>query len=59
MFTPRSLITAITCVALVCGPVTALADPGNGKGNDKGGQHYDQDHGKQGGQGNKGKKIRR
>ncbi len=60
MLTPRSLITAITCVALVCGPVTASADPGNGngngKGNDKGGQHYDQDHGKQGGQGNKGKK---
>lgn len=58
MLTPRSLITAITCIALVCGPVTASADPGNGngKGNDKGGQHYDQDHGKQGGQGNKGKK---
>lgn len=56
MLTPRSLITAITCVALVCGPVTVSADPGYGKGNDKGGQHYDQDHGKQGGQGNKGKK---
>ena len=56
MLTPRSLITAITCVALVCGPVTVSADPGNGKGNDKGGQHYDQDHGEQGGQGNKGKK---
>ena len=56
MFTSRSLITAITCLALVCGTVTASADPGNGKGNGKGGQPYDQDHGKQGDHGNKGKK---
>lgn len=31
----RSLFVAITCLALACGSVTALADPGNGKGQGK------------------------
>ncbi|WP_085728652.1 anti-virulence regulator CigR family protein [Pseudomonas sp. R37(2017)] len=35
MFNSRSLIAAITCLALVGGSVTALADPGNGQGNGK------------------------
>ena len=29
----RSLIAAVTCLALVCGSATALADPGKGQGN--------------------------
>lgn len=32
MFNSRSLMTALTCLALACGSVTALADPGNGNG---------------------------
>lgn len=45
-----SLIAAVTCLALVCGSVTALADPGNGKGqgNAKGNPHSAQDHGNKG-----------
>lgn len=35
MFRSRSLIAAITCLTLVSGPLTALADPGNGQGNGK------------------------
>jgi Ni/Co efflux regulator RcnB len=45
----RSLIAAITCLALVSGSATALADPGNGQGNNKA------NHGGQGNQGNKNK----
>ena len=45
----RALIAAITCLALVSGPVTALADPGNGQGNGKA------SHGNQGSHGNKNK----
>jgi len=48
----RSMIAAVTCLALVCGSVTALADPGNGKGQGKGNPHNAQD---QGAHGNKGK----
>jgi len=57
MLKSRSLIAAITCLALVSGSVTALADPGNGKGqgNGKGNPQNSQDHGNQGGQGGKGK----
>lgn len=47
MFRSRSLIAAITCLALVTGSVAAVADPGNGNGG--------QGHGNQG-HGNKGKK---
>jgi Ni/Co efflux regulator RcnB len=52
MIRSRSLIAAITSVVLVCSSVTALADPGNGKGqgNGKGSPQSAQDHG------NKGKK---
>ncbi|ALI03702.1 hypothetical protein C1Y08_27395 [Pseudomonas sp. FW306-02-F02-AA] len=46
MFRSRSLIAAVTCLALVTGSATAFADPGNGGG---------QGHGNQGGHG-KGKK---
>jgi Ni/Co efflux regulator RcnB len=58
MIRSRSLIAAVTSVALVCGSMTALADPGNGKGqgSGKGNSQNVQDHGNQGGQGNKGKK---
>ncbi|MVW84900.1 hypothetical protein EI969_02875 [Pseudomonas sp. PB101] len=49
MFKSRALIAAITCLALVSGPVTALADPGNGQGNGKA------SHGNQGSHGNKNK----
>ncbi|AWY38556.1 hypothetical protein DKY63_01005 [Pseudomonas putida] len=51
----RSLIAAVVCLALVTGPVTAWADPGNGKGqgNGKGNPHTAQDSGAHG---NKGKK---
>jgi Ni/Co efflux regulator RcnB len=54
----RSLIAAATCLALVCASATALADPGNGKGqgNAKGNPQNAQDHGNQGGHGNKGNK---
>lgn len=57
MFRSRSLITAITCLALACGSATASADPGNGKGqgNGKGNPQYSQDYDNQGGHGNKGK----
>lgn len=57
MIRSRSLIAALTSVVLICGPVTALADPGNGKGqgNGKGNPQNAQDHGNQGGHGNKGK----
>jgi hypothetical protein len=53
----RSLIAAITCVALVAGSATALADPGNGKGqgNGKGNSQNNPAHGNQGSHGNKGK----
>lgn len=45
-----SLIAVVTCLALVCGSVTALADPGNGKGqgNAKGNPHNAQEHGNKG-----------
>lgn len=46
MFRSRSLIAAVTCLALVTGSATAFSDPGNGGG---------QGHGNQGGHG-KGKK---
>ena len=49
MIRSRSLIAAVTCVALVCGSVTALADPGKGQGNGKA------EHGNQGSHGNKSK----
>ncbi|KAB0488683.1 Nickel/cobalt transporter regulator [Pseudomonas reinekei] len=57
MIRSRSMIAAFTSLVLVCGSVTALADPGNGKGqgNGKGNPQYAQDHGNQGGHGNKGK----
>lgn len=56
MLKSRSFVVAITCLALAAGPVSALADPGNGngkgqgngKGSFQGGQGY-------GNQGNKGK----
>ena len=53
----RSLIAAFTCLALICGSATALADPGNGKGqgNGQGNQQNGQAHGNQQGHGNKGK----
>ncbi|EJM33341.1 putative integral membrane protein [Pseudomonas sp. GM33] len=50
MIKSRSLIAAITCLALVSGSVTALADPGNGQGNNKA------SHGNQGNQGSHGNK---
>ena len=54
MFRSRSLITAITCLALVSASVPALADPDNGKGqgNGKGKPQNSQDHGNQGGHAN-------
>ncbi|MGB6213428.1 anti-virulence regulator CigR family protein [Pseudomonas mandelii] len=57
MFTSRSLIAAVTSLALVCGSATALADPGNGKGqgNGKGNPQNGQAHGNQGGQAGQGK----
>jgi Ni/Co efflux regulator RcnB len=57
MFRSRSLITAITCLALVSGSATTLADPGNGKGqgNGKGNPQNSHEHGNQGGPANKGK----
>lgn len=57
MFRSRSLITAITCLALVSASVPALADPDNGKGqgNGKGKPQNSQDHGNQGGHANTGK----
>ncbi|VVM79709.1 anti-virulence regulator CigR family protein [Pseudomonas fluorescens] len=53
----RRLIAAVTCLALVSGTATALADPGNGKGqgNGKGHPQNSQVHGNQGGQGGQGK----
>jgi hypothetical protein len=62
----RRLIAALSCLALIVGSTTALADPGNGKGqggqggqgNGKGKPQNMQDHGKPGGgaqgNGNKG-----
>lgn len=54
MFKTRSLLVAVTCLALAAGSVTAQADPGNGKGqgNGKGNPQGGQGHGNQG---NKGK----
>ncbi|MDF9778320.1 anti-virulence regulator CigR family protein [Pseudomonas baetica] len=49
MYKSRSLIAAITCLTLISGSVTALADPGNGQGNGKA------NHGNQGSHGNKNK----
>lgn len=49
MHRSRSLVAAITCLALVCGSATALADPGNGKGQGK--PQNNQVHGNQGGKG--------
>ena len=56
MFRYRSLIAAMTCLALVSGSATALADPGNGKGQGggKGNPQNIQDHGNPS-HGNKGK----
>ena len=53
MFRFRPLIAAFTCLALIGGSTTALADPGNGKGqgNGKGNPHNSEVHGNQGGQG--------
>jgi hypothetical protein len=44
------MISAVTCLALIVGSTTALADPGNGKGqgNGKGNPHNNQAHGNQG-----------
>lgn len=49
----RSLVAIATCFALVLGSTTALADPGNGKGqgNGKGSSQGDQGHGSQGSKG--------
>ncbi len=49
MFKSRSLIAAVTCVALAAGSMPALADPGNGKGqgNGKGNSQGGQGHGNQ------------
>ncbi|MEE3636537.1 anti-virulence regulator CigR family protein [Pseudomonas sp. AL 58] len=57
MFRSRALIAAVTCLALVSGSATAVADPGNGKGQGggKGNPHNSQDYGNQGGHGNNGK----
>ncbi|NVZ99992.1 anti-virulence regulator CigR family protein [Pseudomonas gingeri] len=57
MFKSRSFIAVFACLALVTGSVTALADPGNGKGqgNGKGNSQDYQGPGNQGGHG-KGKK---
>ncbi|WP_347900980.1 anti-virulence regulator CigR family protein [Pseudomonas purpurea] len=57
MFRYRSLIAAITSLALICGSASALADPGNGKGqgHGKGNQQNSQGHGSQGSQASKGK----
>ncbi|MBC3301324.1 RcnB family protein [Pseudomonas sp. SWRI18] len=54
MFKSRSLITAVTCLALSISSSTALADPGSGKGqgNGKGNAQGSQGHSNQG---NKGK----
>ena len=59
MLKSRSLIVAVTCFALVAGPATVVADPGNGKGNaqfDQGPGHGQGKggHGNKGGQGNAG-----
>ena len=54
MIKSRSLIAAVTCLTLVCGSVTALADPGNGQGSGKV-THGNQGQGNQGGHGNKNK----
>ncbi|WP_447789355.1 MULTISPECIES: anti-virulence regulator CigR family protein [Pseudomonas] len=56
MFRSRSLIAAMTCLALASGSMTALADPGNGKGqgSGKGNPQNIQDHGNSS-HGNKGK----
>ena len=53
MLKSRSLVVAITCLALVGGSATALADPGNGKGqgNGKGNPQNSQVHGNQGSKG--------
>ena len=53
----RRLIAAVTCLALVSGTATALADPGNekGQGNGKGHPQNSQVHGNQGGHGGQGK----
>jgi hypothetical protein len=53
MFKTRVLVASVTCLALAVSSVTALADPGNGKGNGKGGPQHSQGHGNQGGK-NKG-----
>ena len=49
MFRSRSLIAAITCLTLISGSATALADPGNGQGGGKA------NHGNLGSHGNKNK----
>lgn len=56
MFRSRSLIAAMTCLALVSGSAIALADPENGKGQGggKGNPQNVQGHGNSG-HGNKGK----
>ncbi|MHC8371405.1 anti-virulence regulator CigR family protein [Pseudomonas sp. MDT1-85] len=56
MFRSRSLIAAMTCLALSSGSMPALADPGNGKGqgSGKGNPQNSQGHGNSS-QGNKGK----
>jgi hypothetical protein len=53
MLRSRSLIAAITCLALVSGSAPAWADPGNGQGqgNGKGNPQTTQTHGNQGGKG--------
>jgi hypothetical protein len=52
------MIAVMTCFALIFGSATALADPGNGKGqgNSKGNPQNSQEHGNQGTHGGKGKK---
>lgn len=57
MLRTGSLFAAFTCLALLSGSATTLADPGNGKGqgNGQGNPQNGQVHGNQQGHGNKGK----
>ena len=46
----RTMTAAVTCLALACGSLPAMADPGNGKGqgNAKGNSSHNEDHGGKG-----------
>ncbi|MFK3789714.1 MULTISPECIES: anti-virulence regulator CigR family protein [Pseudomonas] len=52
MNTPRGLVVALACAALVAGPIGACADPGNGHGKGKGHDQGSAEHGR--GHGNSG-----